>query len=512
MATRLQILLLWVIGAIGQHSYGQMAFSGSIPATVVNYVIRNNENAADKIKGHLFIQVSADKKTCMVGEPILLTYKLCTQVKSLSTLVKSPSFNGFAVVDMPTEDFTHYGYETIKGQLYNVFQLRKVQLYPLQAGNLEIEPAVVDNTVQFIKENYLLEQGGFQQNPELTVKYILEAIDKGTAPKDVIVAHQLSITSPSISITVKDYPAANKPADFTGATGQFSIAAALSQLKMSTDEVGKLTVALTGKGNMMLLTPPEIQWPPGLEAFEPTVTERVSHTTTPISGSKFFEYRFSATKPGSYTIPAINLSWFDTQKGNYQTSHTPALTVTVTQGNGKQAAPVTGPEPEKEKFFNRLFANRWWVAGPVIGLILLGLIVWMRSETKKDKKAKALAEQEKANAIEEPMPIIEPANPLDKAADLLHQGDSHLFYAQLSNDLKNYLTYKMQLPAFNKSTLAVALDKRGVSTETAIELSAVLEALEWQLYTPVSDATQMDALYHRSLSVVECIKYETKDR
>lgn len=509
MATRLQILLLLMIGAIGQHSYGQM---GNIPASVANYVIRGNENAADKVKGHLFVQVTADKKTCMVGEPILLTYKLCTQLKSLSTLVKSPSFNGCSVVDMPTEDFAHYGYETINGQLYNVFQLRKVQLYPLQAGNLAIEAAMVDNKLHFIKENYLLAQDGFRYNPELFVKDILESIDKGTAPKDAILTHQIAINSPAISITVKDYPAADKPADFTGATGQFNIAAALSQLKISTDEVGKLTVALTGKGNMMLLTPPDIQWPQGLEAFEPTVTERVSHTTTPISGTKFFEYRFSATKPGSYTIPAINLSWFDTQKRNYQTSHTPALTVNVTQGSGKQTAPVTGPEPEKEKFFNRLFANRWWVAGPVIGLILLGLIVWMRSENKKDKKAKALAAQERANATELPASIVEPANPLENAADLLHQGDSHLFYTRLSNDLKNYLTHKMQLPVFNKSTLAVALDKRGVSTETAIELSAVLEALEWQLYTPVSDATQMEALYHRSLSVVESIKYETKDR
>lgn len=486
--------------------------SGNIPSSVSNYVIRGNENAADKVKGHLFIQVTADKKTCMVGEPILLTFKLCTQLKSLSTLIKSPSFNGFSVVDMPTEDFSHYGYETINGQLYNVFQLRKVQLYPLQAGDLAIEAATVDNNLHFIKESYLLAQDEFRYNPELFVKKMLESIDKGVAPKDAIVTHQVDISSAPIAITVKDHPSADKPADFTGATGHFNIAAALSQLKMSTDEVGKLTVALTGKGNMMLLTPPDIQWPEGLEAFEPTVTEQVSHTTTPISGTKFFEYRFSATKPGNYTIPAINLSWFDTQKRNYQTSHTPALTITVAQASGKQAVPLTGQEPEKERFFNRLFANRWWVAGPVIALILLGLIVWVRSETKKDKKAKALAAQERASAMEQPTPIIEPANPLDNAAALLHQGDSHLFYTQLSNDLKNYLAHKMQLPVFNKSTLAAALDKRGVSTETAIEVLAVLEALEWQLYTPVSDATQMEPLYHRSLSVLESIKYETKDR
>lgn len=491
---------------------GQVAFSSNLPASVSNYIIRANENAADKVKGHLFIQVSADKKSCMVGEPILLTYKLYTQVKSLSTLVKSPSFNGFSVIDMPTEDFSRYGYETIKGQLYNVFQLRKVQLYPLQAGNLEIETAMAENSIQFIKESYLQAQNGFQYNPEIFVKDMLDRLDKGVAPKDAVVSHQAAITSPPLTITVKDHPAAGKPADFTGATGQFTITAALSQPQLSTDEVGKLTVNLTGKGNMMLLAPPEIQWPAGLEAFEPTVTERISYATIPISGSKFFEYRFSVAKPGTYTIPPINLSWFDVQKRNYQTVSTQALTIQVAQGSGKQAIATTGPEPEKERFFNRLFANRWWVAGPVIGLILLGLVLWMRTETKKDKKAKAMAEAEKAQAMERPEPIAEPANPLGNAAALLQQNDSNLFYAQLSKDLKNYLALKMQLPVFNKSTLAAALDKQGVSTETAIEVSSVLEALEWQLYTPVSDATQMEPLYHRSLSLVESIKYETKNQ
>jgi BatD DUF11 like domain len=501
-------MVSWLLCCLGQQLYGQVAFSGNMPSAVANYVIRASENAADKVKGHLFIQTAVDKKSCYVGEPILLTIKLCTQLKSLSTLVKNPSFNGFSVIDMPTDDFNQYGFETIKGQLYNVFHLRKVQLYPQEAGNLQIESAVAENTIQFIKESFLLTQAGFSYSPEIIVKDMLERIDKGIAPKDAIATHQMTITSAPITINVKDYPAANKPLDFAGATGQFSIAASLPQPQLGTNEVGKLTVSISGKGNMMLLTAPDILWPQGLEAFEPTATERVSHATKPISGTKFFEYKFTATQPGTYTIPAIPFSWFDPQKGTYQTAHTQPLRMNVAQGVHHAAQPMPTVEPAREKFFNRLFANRWWVAGPVIGLILLGLFLWVRSENKKDKKAAMgqAAPPETGN----PAPIEEPADPLKLAAALFDKGNSHAFYTQLNNDLKNYLAHKMQLPVVDKNALAAALDKQGISPATTIELLAVLEALEWQLYTPMSDAAQMEPLYHRSLSLVESIKYETK--
>jgi hypothetical protein len=510
MAIRLQILLLWVISTLGQPLHGQVAFSGNMPASVGNYVIRVNENAADKVGDHLFIQVTADKKACYIGEPIMLTYRFFTPFINLFTLIKTPSFNGFSVIDMETPDIDNYSLEKIKGQTYKVYTLRKVQLYPMQTGTLQTDTVNIVNTIYFIKQDYLLRQPAFQQSPTVYLNGLLDKLVFGTAPPDAFLTYQTTITGAPISITVKDHPVANKPTDFTSATGQFSIAAALLQPQLSTDEVGKLTVSISGKGNMMLLTAPDIQWPQGLEAFEPTVTERISHTTIPISGSKFFEYRFTAAKPGSYTIPAINLSWFDMQKGIYQTAHTPALTMNVAQGNGKQPAQTTGPEPEKEKFFNRLFANRWWVAGPVIGLILLGLVLWLRYENKKDKKTQAMAEQKRAAETEDTEPFVEPANPLSDAAALLHHGNSHLFYTQLNKDLKKYLTHKMQLPVFNKNTLAAALDKQGISPATSMEVVTVLEALEWQLYTPVSDTTQMESLYHRSLSVVESIKYEAK--
>lgn len=505
--TRVHFLILLALFSTSLYS--------QVPSSITNgystYLIKPNDNIEAKTKGNLFIKVEANKRSCYMGEPILVTYKLCTRLKSLSTLVKNPSFNGFSVVDMPTPEIGKYDMERINGLFYNVFMLRKVQLYPLQSGVLTVEPAAIDNTIQFVKESFLLAQPAFAQNPNLYFTNMLERVDAGTAPSEALVTHKTTVLSEPLNITVKDYPAAGKPEKFAGATGRFNVTAALAQQQFTTDDVGRLTLGITGEGNMMLVTAPDIQWPKGLEAFEPAVVDRVSHTTMPISGSKFFEYRFTVAQPGRYTIPPISFSWFDVQKGGYQTASTAPITFDIQQGSGKKAIDTVTTQPEKEKFFNRIFSNRWWVAGPVIGLILIGLIVWMRNEHKKDKKNEAAIAAEKEAEAAKPMPIEEPANPLAEAAELLNQPqNSHAFYTQLNTDLKKYLSLKLQLPAFTKKALAEALDKQGVSHTTVIELMQVLEALEWQLYTPVADATQMEALYHRSMDMVETIKYAIK--
>ena len=43
------------------------------------------------------------------------------------------------------------GIEKYNGRMYNVYTLRKVQLYPLQAGTVAIDPLVAKNKVTFYK-------------------------------------------------------------------------------------------------------------------------------------------------------------------------------------------------------------------------------------------------------------------------------------------------------------------------------------------------------------------------
>jgi hypothetical protein len=103
-----------------------------------DYILHKGDNIAEKIKKNLFINVSVNKTTCYVGEPIVASYKLYTRLKSESNIIKSPSFNGFSVSEMEMPDNYTLGTEKYNGREYSVYTLRKVQLYPLQADTVEL--------------------------------------------------------------------------------------------------------------------------------------------------------------------------------------------------------------------------------------------------------------------------------------------------------------------------------------------------------------------------------------
>jgi hypothetical protein len=67
-----------------------------------DFIIKKGENLSDKIQKNIFIKVDVNKNSCYVGEPVVVTYKLYTRLKSESSITKNPSFNGFSVIDLLT--------------------------------------------------------------------------------------------------------------------------------------------------------------------------------------------------------------------------------------------------------------------------------------------------------------------------------------------------------------------------------------------------------------------------
>ncbi len=483
---------------------------GNEEAAYSGYILKTGENADEKIRNNIFIRVVADKSTCYVGEPVLVTYKLYTRLKSESSLVKNPSLNGFSVVDMQPLPAGEFSVEKIDGQSYNVILLRKAQLYPLQPGVLQLDIAEVENTIRFIKESYFQNQKAYRFNREQYLKYLTENFDDANIPAAAISHHKSTVSSAPLSITVKDFPAAGKPVAFRGAAGNFSLKTSVEKNQLSTDDAGKLLITISGAGNMMLLTAPEIKWPEGLEVFEPRVSEEISKDNIPVSGAKYFEFAFTFSRPGSFTIPPVSFSYFDTRAGRYKTDSSRPITIEVVKGIGNTGNIAAIREGAPEKFFNKIFSNRWWVAGPVIGMILCGLLLWLRNENKKDKRAAIALQQEKQEAAESNPAIIQvPDNPLAPAAEQLQKGACSEFYTTLNNCLKNHLAALLSIhPAeINKKTLAEALDKKGTANSTSVAIVSLLDDIEWQLYTPFADAAKMNELYQRAVEVTAALNY-----
>ena len=94
-----------------------------------------------------------DKRTCFIGEPVTATFKLYSRLESRSDIVKNPGFYGFTVQDMIGLEDNIVTTEIINGKKFDVHTVRKVQLYPLQAGSFTIDPMEIENKVRFSKEH-----------------------------------------------------------------------------------------------------------------------------------------------------------------------------------------------------------------------------------------------------------------------------------------------------------------------------------------------------------------------
>jgi hypothetical protein len=134
---------------------------------------------------------------------------------------------------------------------------------------------------------------------------------------------------------VKPLPEVNKPANFNGAVGNFTIEASLANKTVAAQDEATLHVVVKGKGNLPVLTAPVVDWPAGVDAFDPTAKEDVNKTVVPMSGSKSFDYIFTARDSGHYLIPAVNLSYFDPSSQTYKIRQQRTAGVTGNAGGKK---------------------------------------------------------------------------------------------------------------------------------------------------------------------------------
>ena len=468
-----------------------------------DYILRKGENALDKIKKNMLVKVETDKTSCYVGEPIIATYKLYTRLKSESGMTKNPSFNGFSVIDLQQPDNTSYKTEKLNGKQYNVYTIRKAQLYPLQPGNLELESAEIDNNVHFIKEEY------FKRQQDIMGDMFRDFADAAIPPEGVE-DHKITLQSTPLTILVKPLPDANKPADFKGAVGNFDISATVTKNNFTTDDASELTVIISGAGNLQLVTAPEVSWPDGVEAFDPKLTDDLYKTTVPVSGRKIISYPFTVTKPGTYNLPAIVFSFFDSKTGQYRSVSTKPQNFTVTKGTGKHQDKVVANATADEPFLTKFFKNRWRVVSVVAILVILGLIFWLKREIKKDKQDKlSLANNEKtATAVEAAELVIIPQeNPLAPASEHLQSNNGAAFYPVLNQSLRNYLSHKLQiLPEdLNKKSISEKMDSKGVRNDITLQLQQLLDEIEWQLYTPFSPNEKMQEIYDRANGLIQLL-------
>lgn len=466
------------------------------PPVDMEEVLRPGENLADKIRKNFFIRVDLSKSECYLGEPIVATYKLYARLRSDSRVTRHPSLNGFSVYDMidPTDD--RVSVEKINGKNFSVHIIRKSQLIPLQAGDITLDPVELDNNIYLIKAD-----GSAAKKQDQGLSGLLDRLFEPEASGTPFNQH-IVLESKPVIIHVKPLPETGKPLDFNGAVGKYTLLASLDSKQVDTGDAAVLSVTVKGSGNLPVINAPVVHWPAGMESFDMRSKENIDKTIAPLSGTKTFNYSFVTSIPGLYTLPPVEMNYFDPVSKTYKTTRTDSLQIQVNKSNRKKhQRPVVQPVKPTPTDWTKYGL---WSAAFVL---LAAASIFIIRQSKRDaamkvEKANTLAELEKAKSVPRP------ADPLQESRECMQAGDFGKFYGSVNRAVWKALSEKLKLPSseLNKLNIAIGLRHRGWNDEEITELKSMLNECEMKLYTPQYSESDMQRLLGSAEQIMNRLK------
>ncbi|NCU03689.1 MAG: protein BatD [Chitinophagaceae bacterium] len=458
-----------------------------------DYYLMPGENVKEKIAKNLFIKATVDKRSCYVGEPVLATFKLFTRLDSESKVVKRPSLNGFSVVDMEEPEAGLFSKEMYNGKMYNCYLIRKVQLFPLQSGELVIEPVEVENLVRLIKANT---RSSKETNTWLDA--VMEKMKEADVTSGDVIEERIVLKSDSLKVKVLDLPEKNKPENFNGAVGSFSMEASLLEKSIAANDYATLRVVIKGKGNLPMITAPVVSWPSGVDSFDAKLNEQLDKHTAPISGTKTFDIPFAVSKAGSFTIPRINFTYFDEHTKTYHTITSDSMQLNVTAAV-KRKVPVFKNEVVEAA------TPRWvWVSGVggCLLMVIAGVLVFQHKRSQP-KPQPPIVEQANEEDIQ-PQKTIQAY--LQPAAYVLEGLHPKQFYSLLLQGVQDFLIERYQLESQNISNTQLAhvlqANHQPGLAETFQELA---QACELAVFSPVQIADDRTQLFNKAKEFMQAV-------
>lgn len=426
---------------------------------------------------HLVAEVSNAKP--YLNEAITVVYKLYVS--------ENTGVSNWREIDNPRyTDFWSQNIEikglkaqngTYKGEEYRYVILKKTVLYPQKTGKLNIEPLSLDITVE-VPTN----RRDFFGSRVMTQVHI-------------------TVSAGQRSINVKPLPEAGKPANFTGAVGEFSFKVTTSKKELSANESLQAKVEVAGKGNLKLFELPKLNVPSSLEMYEPEKNDKIRTTLNGMQGSRNESYTLVPQYKGKYPIPSISFSYFDLKTKSYKQIRSKEIVIDVLNGpiNGaesnnsasinssKQAVTLNSDQFAFVKTKTNLnttnpshfFKSKGFWMLLLLPFLMIPLAIIIRK--KKDKRDADVF----GNRIRQADRLAKKY--LSEAKKAL--GKKEAFYVALEKALHNYLKAKLHIETsdFSKDKIQSLLTKRQVEASVISEFISLLESCELARYTPTTE-------------------------
>lgn len=142
-------------------------------------------------------------------------------------------------------------------------------------------------------------------------------------------------SSESLKLTVRPLPAEGRPDDFSGLVGEFALSARLLDDTVATGDSVTLEITLSGDGTLAGFSLPPVAADAGFRAYDDTPTVEARVREGRFTSAAAFRRAIVPERPGTLTLPPVELQVFNPRTGRYERLQTEPLTLNVTPGEGE---------------------------------------------------------------------------------------------------------------------------------------------------------------------------------
>jgi hypothetical protein len=402
-----------------------------------------------------FGELLLSKKSAYVGEvvPIELRFYFNSQIGG--QVGERPNFSG--------EGFTVQKFsnaakreQVVNEANYVVFNFQSA-ITPVKAGTLEIPAASLEARLQMpgkapqgiddFFSNFPIPQGMFSEAQDVKVETTAQTLDAKALPKE------------------------DRPADFSGAVGKFTMETSVSPKKAAGGEPVTLRVKVSGQGNFEGMGAPVLTGDEGWRSYPPS-DKFQSGDAIGFTGEKTFEFPLIARQDQTRT-PGIRFSYFDPSSGKYVTLMQDPLPVDARAGgvgpaaspqpSGTAATPPPAPAPTPDitamsggasSWTSLFFRKRFLAVHAVLALAWLTVvIVFSIRHFSASDAGRALARKKQARLALAQLRGVDPAS----------------FYDEVSR----FLALRFNAPG-DQASLAERIDASSFPAETKSSLHGII--------------------------------------
>ncbi|MDE6578756.1 MAG: BatD family protein [Muribaculaceae bacterium] len=440
--------------------------------------------------GNLFLKADVSRTSAYEQEALVYTVKLYTTYDAIKFIgaTAAPKFEGF-VVEESKDVSTSLNYETYNGKTYATAIIARYIIFPQMQGQLK----VLGNTY-----TVSVDEREYYHDPlwgNLSV------------PKPL----QLNVTPNDLSINVKPLPSP-VPANFSGGVGQFNISSELPSQNFLSNQAASVIYTVSGTGNLKYVKLPDLNalYPPQLEVYSPTPEVNANVGRTNVSGTARFDYSFMPLEAGTFSIPKVELVYFNPLTGKYETSPAKGYTINVGKGKGSEKSQTRGMlafRPELLKVGDNLSLSHkpwitsfgYWLFFIIPVLLVIGASVYYSAYLKANADLLAVKSR-KASKVARLR--------LKKAAVCMRKKEVDKFYDEMLAALWGYLSDKLKMPTseLTRQNVSDKLSESGIPEAKTNDLIALIDDCEFAKYAPAATKADMNPVYEHGVNVINSLE------